>query len=221
MTHGYFVTLEGGEGAGKSTVAAALAMRLGGSGRDVVLTREPGGSPGAEALRKVILSGFARQFGAPAEALLFTAARIDHLDTTIRPALARGAWVICDRFADSTRAYQGVLGAVDLGLIAALEEVSVGPTRPDLTVILDVPAEVGLARVQARRPPGSVADRFEREGITYHQSLRQAFLDIAAQAPERCIVVDATRPVAAIEAQIWQAIRLRLLVLRSRPRALG
>jgi dTMP kinase len=221
MTYGYFVTLEGGEGAGKTTVAAALARRLAGSGRDVVLTREPGGSPRAEALRKVILSGFARQFGAPAEALLFAAARIDHLDTTIRPALARGAWVICDRFTDSTRAYQGIVGAVDLGLIAALEQVSVGPTRPDLTVILDLPAEVGLARAQARRPRSTVADRFEREGITYHRSLRQAFLDIAAQATERYIIVDATHSVDAIEAQIWETIRRRLLLLRPRPRASG
>jgi dTMP kinase len=221
MTQGLFVTLEGGEGAGKTTVAAALAKRLAGSGRDVVLTREPGGSPRAEALRKVILSGFARQFGAQAEALLFAAARIDHLDTTIRPALARGAWVICDRFADSTRAYQGVLGAVDHGLIAALEAVSVGPTRPDLTVILDLPAEVGLARAQARRARDSVADRFEGEGIAYHTSLRQAFLNIAAQDPERCIVVDARRSVDAVEAQIWETIRLRLLELRSLPQASG
>jgi dTMP kinase len=208
---GFFITLEGGEGAGKTTVAAAIAKRIAATSREVVLTREPGGSPRAEALRNVILSGFAKQFGATGEALLFSAARIDHLDNLIRPALARGAWVICDRFADSTRAYQGVLGNLDPCLIAALEHVVVGTTHPDLTFILDLPAELGLARARARRRAGAMADRFEREGEEFHQALRQAFLDIASKNPNRCIVVDAGRPIEEVETQIWQAVRNRLL----------
>jgi dTMP kinase len=209
---GLFITLEGGEGAGKTTVAAAIAKRIAAAtSRNVVLTREPGGSPRAEAIRDLILSGFAKQFGATGEALLFSAARIDHLDTLIRPALARGACVICDRFADSTRAYQGVLGNLDPRMIAALEHVVIGATRPDLTFILDLPAELGLARATARRHAGATADRFEREGVAFHQGLRQAFLDIAARNPNRCIVVDAARPIAVVETAIWAAIRQRLL----------
>jgi dTMP kinase len=208
---GLFITLEGGEGAGKTTVAAAIAKQIAATSRQVVLTREPGGSPRAEALRNIILSGFAQQFGATGEALLFSAARIDHLDTLIRPALARGACVICDRFADSTRAYQGLLGHVDPGLIAALEHVVIGATRPDLTFILDLPAELGLARATARRCTGATADRFEREGEAFHQKLRQAFLDIAAKNPNRCIVVNAAGPIETVEAEIWEAIRERLL----------
>jgi dTMP kinase len=208
---GLFITLEGGECAGKTTVAAAIAKRVAATSREVVLTREPGGSPRAEALRNVILSGFAQQFGATGEALLFSAARIDHLDTLIRPALARGACVICDRFADSTRAYQGVLGNLDPRFIAALEHVVIGATRPDLTFILDLPAELGLARATARRRAGATADRFEREGEAFHQKLRQAFLDIASKNPNRCMVVDATRPIETIETEIWEAIRQRLL----------
>jgi len=208
---GFFITLEGGEGAGKTSVAASIAKRIAATSREVVLTREPGGSPRAEALRDLILSGFAKQFGPTGEALLFSAARIDHLDTLIRPALARGACVICDRFADSTRAYQGALGHVDPRLIAALEHVVVGKTRPDLTFILDLPAELGLSRATARRSPGAAADRFEREGEEFHQALRQAFLDIAAKNPNRCIVVDAARPLEAVETEIWEAIRQRLM----------
>jgi dTMP kinase len=208
---GLFITLEGGEGAGKSTLAGALAKRLTAAGREVVLTREPGGSPRAEALRRTLLSGYAKQFGAMGEALLFSAARIDHLDTTIRPALARGACVVCDRFADSTRAYQGVLGNLDRRLIEALEQVVIGATRPDLTFILDLPAELGLARAKARRSADAVPDRFEQEGIEFHQMLRLAFLDIAAREPKRCIVVDAAGPIEAVEAQIWEAIRKRLV----------
>jgi dTMP kinase len=208
---GFFITLEGGEGAGKTTVAAAIAKRIAATSCEVVLTREPGGSPRAEALRDVILSGFAKQFGATGEALLFSAARIDHLDNLIRPALERGACVICDRFADSTRAYQGVLGNLDPRFIAALEHVVIGTTHPDLTFILDLPAELGLARASARRRAGTIADRFEGEGEEFHQALRQAFLDIASKNPNRCIVVDAARPIEEVERQIWEAIRNRLL----------
>src|SRR6267154_3713120 len=165
---GRFITFEGGEGTGKSTHAALLADRLKGLGIGVVLTREPGGSPGAEVIRHVLLSGVAKPLGAEAEALLFAAARDDHVRTTIEPALARGAWVICDRFIDSNRVYQGTLGNLDPNLIRALERVTVGELRPDLTFILDVPAEIGLARAGTRRA-GESADRFEAESLAFHE----------------------------------------------------
>jgi dTMP kinase len=151
---GRFITLEGGEGVGKSTQAQLLAQRLRPLGISVVVTREPGGSPGAEALRDVILSGAAAPFGSAGEAILFSAARIDHIDQTIAPALEKGAWVVCDRFADSTRAYQGAAGKVDPALIASLERVAVGDVRPDLTLVLDLPVRKGLARAAGRRPRG-------------------------------------------------------------------
>src|SRR5579863_2668447 len=141
---GKFITFEGGEGTGKSTQAATLARHLESAGIKVLLTREPGGSPGAEIIRHVLLSGAAKPFGPEAEAMLFAAARDDHVRTTILPALDAGRWVICDRFADSTRVYQGVLGKVDHRLLKSLERVAVGDLAPDLTVILDVPVELGL-----------------------------------------------------------------------------
>ena len=157
---GRLITFEGGEGTGKSTHSALLADRLKALGIEVVLTREPGGSPGAEAIRHVLISGAARPLGAETEALLFAAARDDHVRNTIEPALARGAWVVCDRFIDSTRVYQGILGRVDPKFIRALERVTVGDLTPDLTFIMDVPAEIGLARAHKRR--GEAApDRFE------------------------------------------------------------
>ena len=207
---GRFITLEGGEGAGKSTQSRLLAERLRLRGFECVTTREPGGSPGAERLREILLSGAVAPLGATAEALLFTAARIDHLDHTIRPALARGAFVVCDRFADSTRAYQGALGNLDPVLIRALEHTAVGRTHPDLTLILDLPVEVGLARANARRGDAA-ADRFEREGQAFHEGLRKAFLEIAAQEPARCAVIDASRSVSEIADLIWAAVESRLL----------
>jgi dTMP kinase len=206
---GRFVTFEGGEGAGKTTQIARLAARLRAEGVAVVTTREPGGSPRAEALRAALLSGRAAPLGPLAEATLFTAARIDHLDTLIEPALARGAWVLCDRFADSTRAYQGALGRVDLRMIALLEHVALGATRPDLTIILDLPAKDGLARAALRRGDGADADRFEREGEVFHESLRRAFLDIAAAEPDRCCVVNASLPEDEVARAIWQLILSR------------
>ena len=182
---GRFITLEGGEGAGKSVQARRLAARLREAGLGVVLTREPGGSPGAEALREVILSGGAARFGAIGEAMLFSAARIDHIDATIAPALRRGEWVVCDRFLDSTRAYQGAAGRLDPALVASLERVAVGACRPDLTLVLDLPAAEGLARAAARRGEAA-ADRFEREGLAFHETLRRAFLAIVEAEPERC-----------------------------------
>lgn len=186
---GRFITLEGGEGAGKSTQARRLAAFLEQRGFEVVLTREPGGSPGAEILRHVLLSGGAEPFGAEAETMLFAAARRDHLAVTILPALARGAWVICDRFADSTRVYQGHAGQVPLDFVMALERVTVGSDGPDLTLILDLPAKVGMARVVSR---GVTADRFEKEGLAFHNKLRQGFKSLARSEPERCKLIDAS-----------------------------
>jgi dTMP kinase len=207
---GRFITLEGGEGAGKSVQAKRLERNLKEIGLKVVRTREPGGAPGAEALREAILSGFAAPFGPEGEALLFAAARIDHLDKTILPALARGAWVVCDRFADSTRAYQGAAGNLPPGFIARLEQVTVGANRPDLTLILDIPPEAGLVRAARRRGEGRGADRFEAEGLAFHQTLRRAFLDIAAAEPERCAIIDAHTPENKVATQIWSVVKARL-----------
>ena len=207
---GRFITFEGGEGAGKSSHAKRLAGRLEALGIEVVLTREPGGSLGAEIIRHVLLSGAAKPFGPAAEAILFAAARDDHLDQTIRPALARGAWVICDRFADSTRVYQGVLGEVDLDLILALERIVVGDDKPDLTIILDVPEEVGLKRAAKRRGAGA-ADRFESEAREYHTKLREAFRALAAKEPRRCVLIDTTRPRQEVAERIWAEVQSRLM----------
>jgi dTMP kinase len=211
LPRGRFITFEGGEGTGKSTQARLLAARLEHEGITTVLTREPGGSPFAEELREAILSGAAAPVGPAGEALLFSAARVDHLDQTIRPALDHGAWVICDRFADSTRAYQGAGGNLDLEMIRALERVVVGSTRPELTLILDMPVEKGLARARARRGSAAGPDRFEGEGEAFHGALRQAFLDIARSEPGRCVVINADAPQADVERAIWVRVRERLL----------
>jgi dTMP kinase len=205
---GLFITLEGGEGAGKSTQIRRLAARLEALGRRVVLTREPGGSPYAERIREAILAGEGKPYGPFAEALMFSAARLDHLAQTIRPALARGDVVLCDRFADSTRAYQGALGAVDDAELAALERVVVGDTRPDLTLILDLPAETGLARADARRGGADQkADRFESENTSFHRRLRHAFLAISEAEPQRCRVIKADRDAEEVEFAIWNCIK--------------
>jgi len=202
---GHFITFEGGEGSGKSTHAAALAQHLTSLGIDVVLTREPGGSTGAEIIRHIILSGIAKPLGAETEAILFAAARDDHVRTVILPALEAGSWVVCDRFIDSTRVYQGVLGQVDPRLILGLERVTVGPAKPDLTFILDVPAKIGLARATARRGK-DLADRFEAESIAYHESLRKAYSVLAEKEPERCIVIDGRAPREIVAERIWAAV---------------
>ena len=206
---GRFITFEGGEGSGKSTQAAVLAGRLKALAIGVVLTREPGGSRGAEAIRHVLLSGAAKPLGPDAEALLFAAARDDHLQTTIRPALAHGRWVVCDRFIDSTRVYQGALGDVDPRIIRGLERVTVGETVPDLTFILDVPAEVGLERASRRRGK-SQADRFETETLEFHTRLREAYRQIAAGEPDRCVLIDSQRPKETVAEEIWTAVERRL-----------
>jgi dTMP kinase len=205
---GRFITFEGGEGTGKSTHAAMLATRLKSFGLGVHLTREPGGSRGAEIMRHILLSGAAKPLGPEAEMLLFAAARDDHLTTVIRPALERGVWVVCDRFADSTRVYQGVVGNVDARLIRAAERIVVAGTRPDLTFILDVPAEQALQRAAKRRGAGSV-DRFEQETLSFHERLRDGFLTLAAQEPKRCVLIDATQPKADVAEQIWREVNTR------------
>lgn len=207
MSQGYFITFEGGEGSGKSTQIRRLAERLrAAGGREVVLTREPGGTPGGEELRALILNGAVDRWSPVSEALLMSAARRDHLERVIRPALARGAIVLCDRFADSTRAYQGRGGAVDAGLIDALEKYVVEATRPDLTLILDLPTAEGLARAGAR---GGEA-RFESKGLAFHEQLRAAYLAIAAAEPQRCRVIDATGTQDDVAAAIDAALSERL-----------
>jgi dTMP kinase len=207
-SRGFFVTFEGGEGVGKSTQVARLAERLrrGGVG-EVVTTREPGGTPRAERIRAALLGGAAKAHGPLAEALLFAAARLDHLDALIRPALARGAVVLCDRFSDSTRAYQGAAGGVEPRFLDAVERAVVGATRPDLTLVLDLAPAEGLARAEAR---AGARDRFEAESAAFHERLRQAFRAIAAADPARCVLVDAGRPPDAVEADIWAAVARRL-----------
>jgi dTMP kinase len=206
---GRFITFEGGEGTGKSTHAAMLAQRLKELGIGVALTREPGGSPGAEIIRHVLLSGAAQPLGPDTEAMLFAAARDDHVRNTILPALNRGKWVISDRFADSTRVYQGTLGQVDARLIQALERVTLGDLRPDLTFILDVPAEIGLARAAKRRGTTG-ADRFEAEDPEFHQKLRRAYLELAAREPDRCVAIDVTAPKPEVAERIWTIVMSRL-----------
>jgi dTMP kinase len=203
VQHGRFITFEGGEGAGKSTQVARLVERLRALGLEAIATREPGGTPNAETLRKLLLEGLVEKLSPASEAMIFSAARIDHLDRLIRPALARGAYVICDRFADSTRAYQG--GALSENFIDQLEQLAVGDTVPDLTFILDLPAEEGIARADARRGNGK-ADRFESESLDFHRNLRQAFLKIAEKNPQRCVVIDGRRSVDEIAQDIWHCI---------------
>ena len=207
MTRGRFITFEGGEGAGKSTQVQRLAARLKGRGREVVTTREPGGSPGAESIRDIVLRGDADRWSPTTETLLMYAARRDHIERVIRPSLERGAWVICDRFADSTRAYQGAAGGVDPRFITALETFILEATRPDLTLVFDLPAEVGLERAHAR---AGAEMRFESKGMTFHERLREGFRAIASAEPDRCAVIDATASIDAVEAAVWAAIEGRL-----------
>ncbi|THD80805.1 MAG: dTMP kinase [Phenylobacterium sp.] len=209
MTRGQFITFEGGEGAGKSTQLKRLVARLEAGGRKVVATREPGGSPGAESIRELVLNGAADRWSPVTETLLMYAARRDHIERVIRPALERGAWVVCDRFADSTRAYQGAAGGTDPGLIAALETYILEDVRPDLTLIFDFPPETGLQRALAR--PGAEA-RFESKGMDFHERLRAGFLAIAAAEPQRCAVIEAQGSLEAVEAAVWAAVQARLAV---------
>lgn len=211
MVAGRFITFEGGEGSGKSTQARRLAERLGERGIDVVATREPGGSPFAEEIRALLLGGKLAPHPALAEALLFCAARADHLQATIRPALAAGKWVICDRFADSTRVYQGAAGGVADATLRALEDIVIGETRPQLTILLDLEPAAGLARAKARHTAAS-EDPFERRLLEFHERLRAGYLAIATAEPERCVVVDGAQSAEAIGDQIWAHVGQRLLM---------
>lgn len=198
---GLFVTFEGGEGAGKSTQIRRLADQLRRRGHDVLVTREPGGSPGAEAVRHVLLSGAAEEFGVRMEAILFAAARNDHVEEVIRPALETGAIVLCDRFIDSSRVYQGVTGNLEPEYIEALQRIAIDGVKPDCTLILDLPAEVGLKRAK-KRAAENAPDRFEKEEIQTHEKRREAYLEIAENEPERCRVVNAERSEEEIAEEI-------------------
>jgi len=206
VTQGSFISFEGGEGAGKSTQIRRLAVRLQAAGHDVVVTREPGGSPGAEAIRELLVNGAADRWSPVTETLLMYASRRDHLERVIRPALAEGKVVLCDRFADSTRAYQGAGGDAPASLIAALEDHVLNGTIPTLTLILDLPAEVGLQRAETR---GGAA-RFESKGLDFHQRLRAGYLEIARREPERCVVIDADAELDVVTAAIVDALAQRL-----------
>jgi dTMP kinase len=208
MQRGRFITLEGGEGAGKSTQARWLVDRLSALGITVISTREPGGTPGAEALRNMLVAGGADRWSPVSEALLMNAARSDHLERVIRPALARGDWVVCDRFADSTRAYQGAGGGVHPEFVEALERGVVGATMPDLTLIFDLPAELGLARATAR--DADAQGRFEAKGLAFHQSLRDEFLIIAEGESHRCALIDASPTPDVVAQQVWTEVSERL-----------
>src|SRR3979490_3311612 len=207
---GRFISFEGGEGSGKSTQIKLLAERLGAAKLRTIVTREPGGSPGAEIIRHVVLSGMGKLLGPDAETLLFAAARDDHVRTVIKPALNQGIWVLCDRFSDSTRVYQGRLGKVAPAFLNAIERVTIGDLKPDLTIILDVPVEVGLKRAAARRGTGA-PDRFEAEDVRFHQELRDAYRQIAAAEPQRCVLIDANADASTAAENVWAALRDRLL----------
>ncbi|MCA1407849.1 dTMP kinase [Ensifer sp. IC3342] len=209
LTKGLFVTFEGGEGAGKSTQMRLLADSLRARGYDVLTTREPGGSLGAEAVRHVLLSGAAESFGIRMEAILFAAARSDHVEQVIRPALQRGTIVLCDRFMDSSRVYQGITGNLEPAFVETLERVAVNGVIPDRTIIFDLPATVGLERARRRAASGS-PDRFEKEQLETHEKRREAFLDIAEADPRRCRVVDAARPSDVIAAEVREIIEALL-----------
>ncbi len=207
MTRGKFITLEGGEGTGKSTQARRLVQRLREQGHEVVQTREPGGSPGAEDIRNLVLNGEAERWSPRTETLMMFAARSDHLERTIRPALEAGAWVVCDRFADSSRAYQGAGGGVPLDFIEQLDAAIVGDDQPDLTLVFDLPVDVGLERAFGR---GLFEVRFESKGLAFHQRLRDGFLRIAGTYPERCVIINADGDEETVEARVWAAVQDRM-----------
>jgi len=202
---GMFITFEGGEGSGKSTQVRRLAERLRSLGRDVLVTREPGGTPEAEAVRALLVSGDVARWTAKSEALLNYAAREQHLQQVLRPALAAGRIVLCDRFMDSTRAYQGYAGGCELSFIDALEKAVVGPTRPDLTLVFDLEPATGLARARARGD-ALAEDRYERKGIAFHAKLREGFLDILRRDPRRCRLIDAAQDVEAVAGDVWSVV---------------
>ncbi len=206
MPSGKFITFEGGEGTGKSTQCQHLARRLNNKGIHVMTTREPGGSQRAEQIRETLLNGVDERLGSFAEALLFSAARDDHMTKIIKPALRAGSWILCDRFTDSTRVYQGVGGGVSGEVLDSLEELVVGNSTPHFTIVLDMPVEKALnrARAQSGKP-----DRYEMMDVNYHRQLRKAFLDLAEENPTRCVVVDASGTEAYVADAVWDAVRRR------------
>jgi|CXWL01.1.fsa_nt_gi dTMP kinase len=206
INSGLFITLEGGEGAGKSTLAPRLADALRARGREVVTTREPGGAPGADAIRALLLTGATERWSAVEEAMLYSTARSSHLNHTVRPALSRGAIVLCDRYYDSTRAYQIAAGGIDASVLTTLNLLIEAP-KPDLTLIFDLDPEVGLAR---SRGAHAGEDRFERKGVDYHQRVRAAYLEIARAEPTRCVIVDAGEPAESVFNAALAAIGARL-----------
>ena len=207
MARGRFITLEGGEGAGKSTHIRHLASWLQGHGIEVVTTREPGGTEGAETIRRLIVEGSVDRWDGLTETLLLNAARRDHVRRLIAPALERGAWVLCDRYVDSTLVYQGTAKGVDMDALLQLHALSTGPLWPDLTLVLDLPPEIGLARAAGR---AGVETRFEDHAIDFHEKLRQGFLELAARFADRCAVVDASAPMDAVSNAVEAAVRERL-----------
>lgn len=204
---GLFISFEGGDGSGKSTQIKRLADSYEAAGRDVVITREPGGSPGAEIIRKLFVEGDAERWSSLTEALLVYASRADHLERTILPALERGAVVITDRFADSTMAYQGIAGALGEEAVNKLHDIVVGDNDPDLTIILDLPVADGLHRAGARGGVAGREERFESKGAAYQEQVRAAYLEIAKHAPQRCVVIDATGDADAVFQRICDAAR--------------
>ncbi len=209
---GKFITFEGGEGAGKSTQVELLAKRLADKGIEVVTTREPGGTPGAELVRHLLKTGMLEPLGPFTETVMVSAARDDHLNEVIRPALNEGKWVISDRFSDSTRAYQGSAGGVAPEVINALERIVVGNDQPDLTLLLDLSLETGMKRAKSRAGQECVEDdRFDRQGREFHKNLREAFQDIAEQNPDRVVVVDAGRLKRSVSSSVWKVVQDRLL----------
>ena len=206
----FFITIEGGEGAGKSSQIELLEKKFIELGYKVIVTREPGGTAGAEAVRHVLLSGAAEHLGPDMEAILFSAARSDHVDNVIEPALKKNQIVICDRFFDSTRVYQGVTGNVSMELLKSLEKVACGTIWPDLTLVLDLDPEVGMERAAKRRGKTNEPDRYEKESIALQIERRNGFLDIASNEPNRCAVIDASGTVSAVSKRIWGQVTKRL-----------
>jgi dTMP kinase len=214
-----FITFEGGEGVGKSTQVKRLIAALGRREIPAIRTREPGGTPNAEAVRAFILQGRSEQWGPGAEAVLFAAARLDHVNHLIAPNLKSGKWVISDRFSDSTRAYQGLTGGVDVKLIDALEVLALNGNKPDLTIVLDMDPEIAFRRVLERETEASLAqtgDRFEKEDLDWHKRLREAFLAIARNNADRCVVIPANQAEDALEQEIWDVLLRRFAELTER-----
>jgi dTMP kinase len=206
---GRFISFEGGEGAGKSTQVVLLGDRLRAAGHDVIATREPGGAPGAMDIRRLLVEGAVDRWEPFSELLLHNAARHEHVQKTIAPALAAGKWVICDRFADSTMAYQGHAQNVDRDMVARINRVAAGDVWPDLTIVLDLAVADGLARAQGRR---DVENRYERMGTAFHERIRGAFLDITKAEPGRCAVIEAAGDVDQVAGEVWDTVRTRLSI---------